>query len=47
MKDLISQRQDLDTTKAAVELNKQNTAFEATLSATAKIMQISILDYLK
>ncbi|MBT0663942.1 hypothetical protein KI809_06470 [Geobacter pelophilus] len=47
LKDLISERQDLDTTKAAVELSKQNTAFEATLSATAKIMQISILDYLK
>ncbi|GAM09667.1 flagellar hook-associated protein FlgL [Geobacter sp. OR-1] len=47
LKDLISQRQDLDLTKAAVEMNKEKTAFEAALSSTAKITQISLLDYLR
>jgi flagellar hook-associated protein 3 FlgL len=32
--------------KAATELNQQKTAFEAALSVTAKISQLSLLDYL-
>jgi flagellar hook-associated protein 3 FlgL len=44
---LIENIQNVDMIKAATELNQQKTAFEAALSATAKISQISLLDYLK
>lgn len=44
---LIENMQNVDMIKAATELNQQKTAFEAALSATAKISQISLLDYLK
>lgn len=43
----ISERQTLDFTKAAVEMNKEMSAYEASLSSTAKIAQISLLDYLR
>lgn len=38
--------QNTDYAKLAVELQQQQTAFQATLSATAKISQMSLLDYL-
>lgn len=38
--------QTVDYAKLAVELTQQQTAFEATLSSTAKISQVSLLDYL-
>ncbi len=38
--------QNVDYAKLAVELTQQQTAFEASLSATAKISQMSLLDYL-
>ncbi len=38
--------QNADYAKLAVELTQQKTAFEATLSSTAKITQMSLLDYL-
>ncbi|KAF0219387.1 MAG: flagellar hook-associated protein 3 [Geobacteraceae bacterium] len=44
---LISDMQNVDYIKAATELNQQQTAFQAALSATAKITQLSLLDYLK
>lgn len=46
MKSLISSKQTADYAELAVSLNQQKIAFEATLSSTAKIMQISLLDYL-
>jgi flagellar hook-associated protein 3 FlgL len=39
--------QNVDTAKLAVQLSQQTIAYQATLSATAKITQLSILDYLK
>lgn len=39
--------QNVDLTKIGVELTQQQTAFQASLSATAKITQMSLLDYLK
>lgn len=39
--------QNVDTAKLAVQLSQQTIAYQATLSATAKISQLSILDYLK
>jgi flagellar hook-associated protein 3 FlgL len=44
---LIANLQNLDMIKAATELNNQKTAFEAALAATAKINQLSLLDYLR
>jgi len=43
---IISGTQEVDMIKAATELNQQQTAFEAALAATAKISQLSLLDYL-
>ena len=45
-KGIISDRQNVDYAKAAVELTQQQNAFQATLSATAKISQLSLLDYI-
>lgn len=45
-KGIISDRQNVDYAKAATELNQQQIAFEAALSATAKISQLSLLDYI-
>ena len=39
--------QNADIAKLGVELTQQQTAYNATLSATAKISQMSLLDYLK
>ncbi len=44
---LIDNIQNVDMIKAATELTQQKNAFEAALSATAKISQLSLLDYLK
>lgn len=43
---IMEDTQGIDMIQAAVELNQQQTAFEAALSATAKISQLSLLDYL-
>lgn len=45
-KTLLANLQEVDMAKAAVELTSQKTAFDATLSATAKILPLSLLDYL-
>ncbi len=47
LKALIDYRKNVDYAKAATELNQLKIAFEAALSATAKISQLSLLDYLK
>jgi len=39
--------QNVDYAKLAVQINQQKIAFEASLSATAKISQLSLLDYLR
>ena len=46
MQNMLSNTQNVDYTKAAVELTQQQTAFQAALSATAKITQLSLLDYI-
>lgn len=38
--------QNIDYVKLAVELNQQKTAFEASLSTSAKVSQMSLLDFL-
>ena len=47
LSNIVSGMQNVDYVEAAVELNQQQTAFEAALSATAKITQLSLLDYLR
>ena len=46
MQDIVSNIQNVDMAQLGVELTNQNTAFQASLSATAKISQLSLLDYL-
>lgn len=46
LKNIISNMQEVDYAKAATELNQQRTAFEAALASTAKITNLSLLDYL-
>jgi len=38
--------QNVDLAKAGVELSQQTTAFNASLAATAKITQLSLLNYM-
>lgn len=47
MKNIISSMQEVDYAKAAIELDQQQTAFQAALSTTAKISNLSLLDYIK
>jgi flagellar hook-associated protein 3 FlgL len=47
IQNMLSDKQNVDYTKAAVELTQQQTAYQAALSSTAKITQLSLLDYLK
>ena len=44
---IVGDTQNVDYAKLGVELTQQQTAFQASLSATAKITQMSLLDYLK
>ena len=46
LNNIYSNTQDVDYAKLAVELTQQQTAFNASLSATAKISQLSLLDYM-
>jgi flagellar hook-associated protein 3 FlgL len=46
LQNIYSDTQNVDFTKAAVELTQQQTAFQAALSSTARITQMSLLDYL-
>jgi len=47
LKNVIGDRQNVDYAMAATVLSQQQTAFQAALSTTAKISQLSLLDYLK
>lgn len=46
IQDVMSNVQNADYAKLAVEMQQQELAFEATLSSTAKVTQMSLLDYL-
>ena len=46
LENIIGNIQNADYTKLGVELNLKNTALQASLSATAKISQLSLLDYM-
>jgi len=46
LKGIISDTMGVDYIKAATQLNQQQSAFEAALAATAKITQLSLLDYM-
>lgn len=43
----MSGKQDIDFTKAISDLTQQQTSYQAALASTAKISQMSLLDYLK
>lgn len=47
LKTMISGLQDVDYSKAGVQLAKQQNALQAALSTTAKITSLSLLDYLR
>jgi flagellar hook-associated protein 3 FlgL len=44
---LLSQLEDTDMPSAITELTKRQTTYQATLAVTAKVMQTSLLDYLR
>jgi flagellar hook-associated protein 3 FlgL len=44
---IVGNMQNVDYAKLAVELQQQQTAFQASLSATAKVTQLSLLDYMQ
>ena len=44
---LKSQLEDIDMTSAITELTKRQTTYQATLAVTAKVMQTSLIDYLR
>lgn len=46
LENIYSSTQNADTAKLGVQLSQQQTAYEASLSATAKLTQLSLLDYL-
>lgn len=46
-KENLSEKEDTDITKALLELKSKETAYEAALSAAAKTMQLSLVDFLK
>lgn len=47
MQTIVGNVQNVDYAQLGVELNSQKTAFEASLSATAKISQLSLLDFIR
>jgi flagellar hook-associated protein 3 FlgL len=46
LQNVYGEKQNVDYATLGVELNQQQTAFEAALSATAKISQLSLLNYM-
>jgi flagellar hook-associated protein 3 FlgL len=46
-KALLSQLEDVDMTAAITELTKRQTTYQATLATTAKVIQTSLIDYLR
>jgi flagellar hook-associated protein 3 FlgL len=47
LKSIYGDLQNVDMAKAGVQLSQQTTAFNAALSTTAKLTQLSLLDYMK
>ncbi|MEX2015199.1 MAG: flagellin, partial [Candidatus Hydrogenedentales bacterium] len=47
LKVLRSDMEDIDIADAILELNKQENTYQATLGAAAKIIQPSLLDFLR
>jgi flagellar hook-associated protein 3 FlgL len=47
LKGIYGDMQNVDLTKAGVELSQQTTAFSAALATTAKLNQLTLLDYMK
>jgi len=47
LKSIYGDKQNVDYAKVGVELSQQTTAFNAALASTAKISQLSLLDYMK
>jgi flagellar hook-associated protein 3 FlgL len=45
--ELLSNLEDVDMAAAVTELTKRQTTYQASLAVTAKVMQTSLLDYLK
>jgi flagellar hook-associated protein 3 FlgL len=46
METIVGNIQNVDYAQLGIELTNQKTAFDASLSATAKISQLSLLDYM-
>jgi flagellar hook-associated protein 3 FlgL len=44
---LLSQLEDVDMPSAITEMTKRQTTYQATLAVTAKVMQTSLIDYLR
>jgi flagellar hook-associated protein 3 FlgL len=44
---LLSQLEDVDMASAITELSRRQTTYQATLAVTAKVMQTSLIDYLR
>ncbi|AJE02394.1 flagellar hook-associated protein FlgL [Geobacter pickeringii] len=44
---VLSDKQDVDFTQVISDLSKQQTAYQAAIAASAKVSQVSLLDYLK
>ena len=44
---LLSQLEDVDMASAITEMTKRQTTYQATLAVTAKVMQTSLIDYLR
>lgn len=44
---LLSQLEDVDMASAITELTKRQTTYQATLAVTAKVLQTSLIDYLR
>jgi flagellar hook-associated protein 3 FlgL len=44
---LLSQLEDADMASAITELTRRQTTYQATLAVTAKVMQTSLIDYLR
>jgi flagellar hook-associated protein 3 FlgL len=47
LKGMYGDIQNVDYAQAGVQLSQQTTAFNAALSTTAKLSQLSLLDYMK
>lgn len=44
---VLSDKQDVDFTQVVSDLSKQQTAYQAAIAASAKVSQVSLLDYLR